>query len=339
MSGRGADSPLVSVIVPVYKTEPYLATCLDSILAQTAHDIEVVVVDDGSPDGCPALCDEYAARDARVTVIHQPNGGRSAARNAGVAAATGRWIGFVDSDDWIEPDMYAVLLDAAERHDAQIAVCGRVEERNGGQTVIAYGECEVLSPEQAIGELLRDVEVRSYLCDKLFRKELFEGIGFPLRRNYEDVAVVYRLFERTERIAFSTRAMYHYTFHGSNIVMEESLANRIDYWLAAKERFDALAEAYPSYRQLLELDVMRVNLICWSLAWGARGRDAAMFAARKREMASFARKHWRCLVEEGVLGSAGRLCARLTAHSDKFALFLTIFINMVYNIRQKKGEQ
>lgn len=327
MSGGDATTPLVSVIVPVYKTEPYLAACLDSVLGQTVRDVEVVVVDDGSPDGCPALCDEYAAHDARVTVIHQPNGGRSAARNAGVAAATGRWIGFVDSDDWVEPDMYATLFDTAERHDAQIAVCGRVEEHDGEQTPIAYGERDVLPSEQAIGELLRDVEVRSYLCDKLFRRELFEGIEFPLGRNYEDVAVVYRLFGRAERIAFSTRALYHYAFHGSNIVMEESLANRIDYWLAAKERFDALVEVYPPYRRLLELDVMRVNLICWSLAWGARGRDATMFAAHKREMASFARKHWRCLVEEGALGSVGRLCTRLTAHSGWWSLAATRCLN------------
>ena len=333
MSGGGAGSPLVSVIVPVYKTEPYLAACLDSVLGQTVRYIEVVVVDDGSPDGCPALCDEYAVRDVRVTVIHQPNGGRSAARNTGVAAATGRWIGFVDSDDWIEPDMYAVLLDAAERHDAQIAVCGRVEERDGNQTSIAYGERDVLLSEQAIGELLRDVEVRSYLCDKLFRRELFEGIEFPLGRNYEDVAVVYRLFGRAERIAFSTRAMYHYAFHGSNIVMEESLANRIDYWLAAKERFDALAEAYPSYRQLLELDVMRVNLICWSRAWGARGRDAAMFAAHKREMASFARKHWRCLVEEGTLGGLGVICVRLTKHDGRWAIALCLYLQRLYKVK------
>lgn len=327
MIGGDVVAPLVSIIVPVYKTEPYLAACLDSVLGQTVRDIEVVVIDDGSPDACPVLCDEYAARDSRVTVIHQPNGGRSAARNAGIAAAKGRWIGFVDSDDWIEPDMYETLLDAAERCDAQIAVCGRVEERDGKQTVIAYGKCEVLPSEKAIGELLRDVEVRSYLWDKLFRRELFEGIEFPLGRNYEDVSVVYRLFERTKCVVFVDKSMYHYVFHGLNIVTEESLTNRIDYWLAAKERFDVLAKSHPSYWHLLELDVMRVNLICWSLAWKARGRDAAMFAAHKREMASFAKEHWRCLAEEKTLGRVGHLCARLTIYSGWWALVLIRYLN------------
>lgn len=322
MSGGGGKMPLVSVIVPIYRTEPYLRKCLDSVLAQTERDLEVVLVDDGSPDGCPALCDEYAAKDGRIKVIHQPNGGRSAARNAGLAAATGRWIGFVDSDDWVEPDMYERLLAAAEAREAQIAVCGRVEEHDGTAETIAYGAHDVLTTEQAIGEMLRDVEVRSYLCDKLFQRELFEGIVFPEGRNYEDVAVVYRLFLRAERIAFVPDALYHYTFHGSNLVTDESLANRIDYWLAAKERFDVLAERYPQYLRLLELDVMRVNLICWSLAWGSKGRDAEMFAEHKRAMGAFARKHWRCLLEED-LGKVGRLCARLTRYSGWWALVVT----------------
>lgn len=322
MNSGGGEAPLISVIVPVYRTEPYLKKCLDSVLAQTVRDIEVVVVDDGSPDGCPALCDEYAAKDVRVKVIHQSNGGRSAARNAGLAAATGRWIGFVDSDDWIEPDMYETLLATAEAQGAQVAVCGRVEEHDGVTEAIAYDAHGVLTAEQAIGELLRDVEVRSYLWDKLFQRELFEGIVFPQGRNYEDVAVVYRLFLRAKCIAFAIAVPYHYAFHGSNLVIDESLANRIDYWLAAKERFDVLAGRYPQYLQLLELDVMRTNLICWSLAWGAKGHDAGAFAEHKHAMAAFARKHWRCLLGED-LGKAGRLCARLTQYSKRWALAAT----------------
>ena len=331
MSGGGGKMPLVSVIVPIYRTEPYLRKCLDSVLAQTERDLEVVLVDDGSPDRCPALCDEYAAKDGRIKVIHQPNGGRSAARNAGLAAAMGRWIGFVDSDDWVEPDMYERLLAAVEAREAQIAVCGRVEEHDGTAETIAYDAHDVLTTEQAIGEMLRDVEVRSYLCDKLFQRELFEGIVFPEGRNYEDVAVVYRLFLRAERIAFVPDALYHYTFHGSNLVTDESLANRIDYWLAAKERFDVLAERYPQYLRLLELDVMRVNLICWSLAWGSKGRDAEMFAEYKRAMGAFARKHWRCLLEED-LGKVGRLCARLTRHGGNWAMGLCACSQKMYKI-------
>ena len=115
--------PTISIIVPVYKTEAYLEKCVDSILAQTFRDFELLLIDDGSPDNCPALCEEAAARDPRIRVIHQKNAGLSAARNTGVEAARGEWIGFVDSDDSIAPEMYETLLTYARRDGAQIAVC------------------------------------------------------------------------------------------------------------------------------------------------------------------------------------------------------------------------
>lgn len=116
--------PEISVIVPVYKVEPYLRKCVDSILAQTFTDIELILIDDGSPDNCGAICDEYAAKDNRVVVIHQQNAGVSAARNAGLDIARGSYIGFVDSDDWIEPEMYETMLRTAKESNADVVICG-----------------------------------------------------------------------------------------------------------------------------------------------------------------------------------------------------------------------
>jgi glycosyltransferase involved in cell wall biosynthesis len=127
---NGCNSkPVISIIVPIYKTEKYLHCCIDSILAQAFTDIECILIDDGSPDKCPAICDEYAKKDGRVVVIHQENRGVSAARNAGLEAARGEWIGFVDSDDWIEPDMYKSLLDACIVNNSDIAVCNMYIEK------------------------------------------------------------------------------------------------------------------------------------------------------------------------------------------------------------------
>ena len=112
---------MISIIIPVYKTEPYLRKCVDSVLAQTYTNLEVILVDDGSPDDCGKICDEYAAKDSRVKVIHKENGGLSSARNCGLDVATGKYIGFVDSDDWIDPDMYETLLGLLLRYDADIA--------------------------------------------------------------------------------------------------------------------------------------------------------------------------------------------------------------------------
>lgn len=116
--------PELSIIVPVYKVEKYLPRCIDSILAQTFGDFELILIDDGSPDGCGRICDEYARKDKRIVVIHQKNMGVSAARNAGLDIARGRYIGFVDSDDWIEPQMYEVMMDAIRENGADMAVCG-----------------------------------------------------------------------------------------------------------------------------------------------------------------------------------------------------------------------
>ena len=321
---RMQRDPAVSIIVPVYQTGAYLRKCLDSILAQTIDDFEVVVVDDGSRDESPAICDEYAAKDPRVHVVHQPNEGRSVARNTGLAYARGAWIGFVDSDDWIEPNMYEALLGAAQGQDAQIAVCGRIEERPGSEPARICHKGETpLSPACAIAELVADNAVRSYLCDKLFDRRLFEGIVFPFGRNFEDVAVVYQLFDRADRVAFSQVFAYHYIFHGSNIVRDESLSNRVDYWLSARERYEALAPKYPELEGALALDVMRVNAICWSLAWGARGNDKAVFEQVRADMVVFARKHCRSAREASKYGRLGCMRLWLTQSNCAGALFLS----------------
>ena len=116
--------PLISVIIPVYKVELYLRECIDSVLAQTYQNLEVILVDDGSPDQCGSICEQYAEKDNRVCVIHKENGGLSDARNAGIDVAKGEYIGFVDSDDWVAPDMYECLYKASVEYNAEFVVCG-----------------------------------------------------------------------------------------------------------------------------------------------------------------------------------------------------------------------
>lgn len=115
--------PKISIIVPVYKAEPYLKKCIDSILNQTFKDFELILVDDGSPDRCGEICDEYALKDSRIKIIHKENGGQSSARNVGLDIAQGEYIGFVDSDDWIEPDMYKKLFKVLKNDNVDMAIC------------------------------------------------------------------------------------------------------------------------------------------------------------------------------------------------------------------------
>ena len=150
---QNTNNELVSVIVPVYKVEPYLDRCVASILAQTYPNLEVILVDDGSPDNCPAFCDAWAQRDARIRVIHKKNGGQSTARNAGLDAARGEWIAFVDSDDTITPDYCAKLYAAVQQTGAQIAACNYRQVDESGQPLkeqYLHVRAEVLDQKEAL---------------------------------------------------------------------------------------------------------------------------------------------------------------------------------------------
>lgn len=167
---------------------------------QTYRNLEIILVDDGSTDGSGAICDRYAERDVRAKVIHQENAGVAAARNAGLDAAAGDYIGWVDSDDWIEPQMFERMLDSAEAYRADIVICGRQEIYPERCFLSGWQQLDVLNKEQAIALLVEDDLVKSYLWDKLWRRELFEDIRIPELRVFEDMAVMYQLFMRAEQV-------------------------------------------------------------------------------------------------------------------------------------------
>ncbi len=210
----------ISVIVPVYKVETYLPKCVDSLLAQTYEDLEIILVDDGSPDGCGAICDEYAAKDPRVKVIHKENGGLSSARNAGMDIARGEYIAFVDSDDWIEPDTYAYLLDLAKKYNVRLACAGRydVEEKTGKKSL---GLCppreEKISSEELVRRIFLWDNVDSAAWDKLYHRSLLEDIRYPLGVICEDVPTTYRIALKTDFAAMGSRPVYNYLHRSGSI--------------------------------------------------------------------------------------------------------------------------
>ena len=206
------DNPLISIIVPVYKVEKYLCRCVDSILAQTYTNIEVILVDDGSPDGCPAICDEYAAKDSRVVVIHQKNAGVSAARNAGLDIAKGEYIGFVDSDDWIEPDMYEVLFGQIPKNNIDIASIDFVSFSEGEDTK-AWGtnESSVFTRNKAFQMICLFNGSAITVWSKLIKAELFSDIRFRTDiTNGEDLLVCAQLAAKSEKIGYQEYHCYHY---------------------------------------------------------------------------------------------------------------------------------
>lgn len=207
---------LISVIVPIYNVEKCMDRCINSIVKSTYRSLEIILVDDGSPDQCGQKCDSWVEKDDRIKVIHKKNGGLSDARNSGVAIAQGEYIGFVDSDDYIEPEMYEVLLKAIIQTGSDISMCYAIEEIDkdeGSQLVKCYKgqDVTVLSSEEAIIDLFTvNYYTRHAAWNKLYRKDIFEKERFPNGRLFEDATIMYRIFDSIEQIVCVNSQLYHY---------------------------------------------------------------------------------------------------------------------------------
>lgn len=232
-------TPLISVIVPVYRVEEYLERCVKSILSQTYKNLEVILVDDGSPDQCPAICDACAEKDARVKVIHQENKGLSGARNAGIDAASGEYLAFVDSDDYVSPHFIEELYQLLQDTGCAIGQC-RFSYVKGDRLVEEGDSAFCIYRGESLMEQLYGPEKKAtcfvVAWNKLYRAELFKetGIRYPEGRIHEDEATTYRLFHEAKKLAFLDRALYgYYTENGGSITSVFS-AKRLQ-WLTAHE--------------------------------------------------------------------------------------------------------
>lgn len=205
-------SETVSVIVPCYKVEPYLRRCVDSILRQSYHDLEVILIDDGSPDRCGEICDGYAAVDTRVRVIHQSNRGLSEARNAGLDLMTGTFVTFVDGDDWLADTCVETLHELLIDSDADISACGMLltsDDRN--VPLPEDGLVRRLGRVEAIDHVLKRRKTSMVAaCGKLYRADLFDGIRFPAGRLHEDAFTTYKVILKAQTIALTTSPQYYY---------------------------------------------------------------------------------------------------------------------------------
>lgn len=325
----------ISVIVPVYKVEPYLRKCLDSIVGQSHKNLEIILVDDGSPDRCGAICDEYAAQDGRVRVIHKENGGLSSARNAALEAATGEYIGFVDSDDWIEPDMFDYLLRGMQRYRADVGVCGVIEEYPKRQACRGWDRVEAFGREDGIRLLLQSGTFQS-MWDKLWKRELFEGVRFPQGRNYEDLAVAHRLLARAAGLVCLPEAKYHYLQRANSIMGDGSLANRLDRYAAAKERYREMRDVWPQYRELMEAQCIAAAVSAWGVYLFNPPETRRAYRGQIEEMAAFSRAHPAAAgAAARSLGRAGRAVLPLTRYPSWWAFALAGIWNWTFQIRHR----
>jgi len=225
----------ISVIVPVYKVEAYMEKCVDSILNQSYKNLEIILVDDGSPDNCPKICDEYATRDGRIKVIHQKNGGVAAARNAGLATATGDYIAFVDGDDWLEPNIYEALLKVCVEQNADYVNCSCfLDFENGERSVKGYNDSDIrfMTVNEFFGSYLRGdffLTVWSHIC----KKEVCMKVKFPERNvtvMCEDGLTAIDTLSNAQKIAYLGIPLYHYYQSENSFVRGRITMSKIRSW-------------------------------------------------------------------------------------------------------------
>lgn len=234
-------STLISIIVPIYKVADLLPRCVESVLGQTYTDWELILVDDGSPDNSGDIAEEYAKTDSRIHVIHKTNGGLSDARNAGILTAKGRYLTFLDSDDWINERYLEKLLQILEETGVDMSVCNflRTATETLPEAPVTPNTLTFTS-KQALDHILYFGEFHEQMIvawGKLYKTELFEGIRYPIGRIHEDEFTTYKLLDKAEKIAFTTEALLYYWQREDSIMGEGfKLKNKLDYLDALKER-------------------------------------------------------------------------------------------------------
>ena len=228
---------LITFAVPCYNSAAYMDHCVQTLL-EGGDDIEIILVENRSTDASPELCDAYPAADARIRVLHLAEAGLSRARNAGLAVATAPYVGFVDSDDYIEPDMFRRLYDAAVESGAQIAYGDLIYEEEGTpQPAEPAGPVTVRTPDEVLCDLLLE-RISASACTKLFDRTLFEGLQFPLDVWFEDHRVVHEWVARCRRIAHVEKVCYHYVQRDGSICHSFSAPKHYHFFLANFERFE-----------------------------------------------------------------------------------------------------
>lgn len=249
-------NPLVSIIVPIYKVEPYLRRCLDSIVNQTYTNLEIILVDDGSPDGCPQICDEYAAKDKRIVVIHKENGGLSDARNAGLDICKGEYVSFVDSDDWVHKKYIEELIKIAIKKNADITIGNHFLAHEGYIDKAAPFKSSTYSKKEAIKKIITQQTLPwGASWGKIYKKRIFCKYKFPIGKIHEDDYTSYKFVYEAKKILCINQYLYYYFQRDNSISKADTTYDFTD---VMEEQFTFLCQN----KELKLAELTAINL-CW----------------------------------------------------------------------------
>ena len=237
---------LISVVVPIYKVEKYLDRCIESIVNQTYRNLEIILVDDGSPDNCPQMCDSWEKKDKRIKVIHKENAGLSDARNAGMLFTTGEIISFIDSDDWIEIDMFDEMLNRMQADNSDMVSCGVKWVEEDGNLIRDISSSDgILDTKTAMKELLNDSKLKQHVWNKIYKYELIKDIPFEKGKYHEDVFWSYQVVGRAKKVSIVKESFYNYVQRANSIMGESFSVKRLDALDANKQRCEYIKKYFP----------------------------------------------------------------------------------------------
>lgn len=240
-------SDLISVIVPIYKVEDYLPRCVDSLINQSYRNLEIILVDDGSPDKCPTICDDYASKDSRIKVIHKENGGLSDARNAGMAVINGRYVSFIDSDDYISLNFFEILYNTIKSEKSDIVECGVVKCYEDNHIDEYKDDLEIVSYEtqSALSELIAEDIFKQHVWNKLYKTDLVLDIPYVVGKLNEDEFWTYQVFGKAKKVTKINITMYFYFQRESSIMGNKYSLRRLDALEGKINRQEYIEKNYP----------------------------------------------------------------------------------------------
>ncbi|WP_418934934.1 glycosyltransferase family 2 protein [Haemophilus sp.] len=264
------SNELISIIVPVYNVEQYLEKCVDSIINQTYTNIEIILVDDGSTDSSGFLCDSLAKKDPRISVYHKENGGLSSARNFGIEKAHGAYLGFIDSDDYIDPDMYETLYNLIKKDNSDVAMCGLYNiYANNRDKQVDRIDTLLVDKEEAIKIVLDGKLTTISAVNKLYKKDIFNNLKYDVGKFYEDAFIIVRLLEQCNKISITNERKYYYYHRSSSITTQRFTKKQLDMLEAWSVNFNIVKERYPKIidsakRRVFWAYFYVLDLLCFS---------------------------------------------------------------------------
>lgn len=321
------NDELISVIVPIYNVQSYLKRCIDSICAQSYTNIEIILVDDGSPDDCWKICDEYKAQDDRIVVVHQKNQGLSGARNSGINIAKGRYLCFVDSDDYIEAKMIEVLYSNIKDYNADISCCGHKDIYDSGH--YKYNdkiEIDLFTAEDALKRFLYTNKVDVVAWNKMYKRELFDDVRYEEGKLFEDHFTTYKLLDKSSKIVNTTQALYCYCKRGDSI--GGSTFSEKNYQLkdALEVECDYIISRYPNIEEDIKIGYIFWLIVLFDKMILANHKDVKIY----EYIRGYIKKYFGCIIKSKHLGKSQKIQMILLymLHSKLYKIFYVTYLKL-----------